>query len=458
MVGKWGDTVTKHYTLQEIESYRRRSMPAVEILVVNEHLATCDECYGKFRSRSLLTSTYDFARTDLESAENEELEHLSFDQILAYVDNELDEIERGIASIHLEICSECDDICRDLRRFKSDLALGKVYAAEPRPTRFWARFGDRLAMAWQSYRIPFKAVAAGAAATAVIWFFIGSYQKVFDLQTQVEELRRQNNSLKNDLSAVSSLRTQLDQLSREKSELQERANALRAASVSPNSLVALNDAGGRVALHNRGELEGVGFISSEHRTAVIDALRAGRVKASGQLSSLLGEQKRLMGSRGGQRSFIPLSPVGAVVATNQPTFRWKRVSGATAYTVTIYRNNLKEIVSSQTLTGTQWNSPPLARDRTYSWQIRAIKDDREMIWPPPDAREARFRVLSQSEVDDLERIKATYAKSHLTLGVIYAQMGLFDEAATEFRALLAANPGSPIVKQLLRSVTSGRLN
>jgi hypothetical protein len=433
-------------------------MPAAEILVVNEHLATCDECYGKFRSKSLLASTYDFARTDLESAENEELEHLSFDQILAYVDNELDEIERGIARVHLEICPECDDVCLDLQKFKADMALGKVYATEPQTARFWVRFGDRLAMAWQAYRIPFKAVATGAAAIAVIWFVIASYQQVSDLHTQVEELRQQNNSLRNDLSAVSSLRTQLDQLSRENRELQEHAQSLRSASVSLKSMVALNDAGGRVALDSRGELEGVGFISSDHRTAVIDALRTGHVKASGQLSFLLGEQKRLMGSRSGQKSFIPLSPVGAVVATTQPTFSWKRVIGATAYTVTIYRNNLKEIVSSQTLTGTQWTSPPLARGLTYFWQIRAIKDNREMVSPSPDAREARFRVLSESEVDDLIRIKEAYAKSHLTLGVIYARMGLFDEAATEFRTLLDANPGSPIVKQLLRSVTSERLN
>jgi tetratricopeptide (TPR) repeat protein len=454
--------VTKHYTLQEIESYRRRSMPAMEILVVNEHLATCDECYGKFHSKSLLASAYNFARTDLESAQNEEIEHLSFDQILAYIDNEMDEIERGIAGVHLEICSECDDICRDLGKFKSDLALGKVYATAPQPigfgARFWYRSRERIAMAWHTYRIAFKAVAAGAAAAAAIWFVTASHQKVTDLQDQAERLRRQNSSLTNDLSAISSLRAQLDQLSKANRELQERANSLSSSGVSNKFLAAIKDAGGRVALDNRGELDGVDFVSSEHRMAVIDALRTGRVKASGTLSFLLGEQKRLMGSRGRQRSFIPLSPVGAVVATTQPTFRWKRVSGATAYTVTIYRNNLKEIVSSQTLTGTQWTSPPLARDRTYSWQIRAIRDNREMISPPPDAREARFRVLSQSEVDDLGRIKEAYAKSHLTLGVIYARMGLFDEAAAEFRALLDANPGSPIVKQLLRSVTSERLN
>jgi FtsZ-binding cell division protein ZapB len=399
MEGKWGVIVTRHYTLQEIEHYRRRSMPAAEILVVNEHLATCDECYGKFHSKTLLASTYNFTRTDLESAENEELEHLSFDQFLAYVDNELDEIERGIASVHLEICSECENVCRDLRKFKSDLALGKVYASDPQPprfwTRFWARFWDRPAMAWSVSRIPFKAVAAGASVAAVIWFATASHQKVADLQAQIEQLRLQNNSLTNDLSAVSSLRTQLDQLSKENRDMQEHANSLRSSALSPKTLIAINDAGGRIALDNRGELDGVDFVSSDHRTAVIEALRRGRVRASAELSSLIGEQKRLMGSRGGQRSFVPLSPVGAVVATTQPTFRWKRVSGATAYTVTIYQNNLKEIVSSKTLTGTQWTSPPLARDRSYSWHIRAIIGNREMILPPPDAREARFRVLSQ---------------------------------------------------------------
>jgi predicted anti-sigma-YlaC factor YlaD len=449
--------LTRHYTQQEIENYRKRLMPAADILVVNEHLAACEECYEKFHSKTLLASTYNFARTDLESAENEESEHLSFDQILGYVENELDEVEREVVSVHLEICSECDDVCQDLRRFKSDLALGKVYAPEPSPPRFW----ERVAMSWNAYRIPLKAVAAGAAAVVLIWFIIVSHQKVTDLQLQVNRLQQQNNSLTNDLMAVSRLRTQLDQLSKENRELQESVQSHKSSDIPqmpPVAIVAINDAGGRIALDNRGELEGLGFVSPDHQTAVIEALRTGQVKASAELSYLLGEQKRLMGSRGGQRSFILLSPVGAVVATTQPTFRWKRVNGATAYTVTIYRNNLREIVTSQTLTGTQWTSPPLTRNLNYSWQIRAIRDNREMISPPPDAREARFRVLSQSEVEELQKIKEAYSKSHLTLGVIYARMGLFDEAASEFRALLEANPRSTIVKQLLRSVTSMRLN
>jgi FtsZ-binding cell division protein ZapB len=447
-----GDTVTKHYTEEDIASYRRRLMPPAQILVFNEHLATCEECYGKFHSKTLLTSTYNFARTELKHAENEDLEHLSFDQLLAYVDNELDELERGIAGVHLEICSECDDVCTDLRKFKTDLAFGKVYASEPQP-RLW----EKISVLWQSYRMPVQVGATGAAAALLIWFVASSQEKITGLQEEVKELQQKNDSLAGNISAIADLRAQLEQLSKDNRELQDRALSLKTTNISPKSLIALNDAGGRVALDDRGGLEGIGFISAEHQAAVIDALRNGRVNASAELSYLLGEQKRLMGHRNGQRSFIPISPVGAVVATTQPTFRWKRVSGATAYTVTIYRNNLREIVTSTTLTGNEWTSPPLTRDRSYSWQIRAIRDNRETISPPPYAREARFRVLSQSEVDALGKIKEAYSKSHLTLGVIYARMGLFDEAAAEFRALLEDNPGSTTVKQLLTSVTSGRL-
>jgi tetratricopeptide (TPR) repeat protein len=444
--------LTKHYSEQEIETYRRRMMPPLDTLVVNEHLARCEECYDKFHEQALLSSTYDFARTDLKAAEEEEPEHLSFEQILAYLDNELDAIEHDIAGAHMEICSDCDDICRDLRLFKSDLASGQIYVPRQRSS-----FQEKLAGIWHAYRMPIQVFAGGGAAAAVIGFLIMSHQNVTDLQAQLNRLQQQKNSLQSYDSAVSDLKSQLERLYQENKELKDWVSSLDSPGLSAKAQVVINDMGGRVELDDRGTLNGIAFVSPDHQAAVIDAIRTGRIKASAELSYLLGEQKRLMGSGNRQKSFIPIKPVGAVIATTQPTFRWKQVAGATGYTVTIYRNNLKESISSQTLTGTQWTAPPLTRGATYSWQIRAIKDNSETISPSPDAREARFRVLSQSEFDNLEKIRESYSKSHLALGVIYARMGLFDEAEREFRALLADNPGSNIVKQLLRSVTSGPL-
>lgn len=443
--------MTKHYTEQEIETYRKRLLPAPEILAVNQHLAVCDECYGKFHTTALVTQTYEFARTELAAAETEEPEHLSFDEILAFVDGELDEIERGIAGVHLEICPDCEDVRRELRLFKADLASGKVYAPVER-----SPFREKFAFLWRSYRIPIKILAASGAAAALIWFIGSSQREIRDLRNKLSQLEGQNSQPRSYASEVAELKEQLEQLNKENRELHELANSPKSPGASPISPVSLNDRGGRVVLDDRGSLNGIDFLSADHRAAVIDALRTGRVKANAELSFLRGEQKRLMGFGNKGESFIPLAPVASVVATTQPTFRWKRVPGATAYTVTIYRNNFKEIVSSQTLTGTQWTPPPLARDATYSWQIRVLKDNSEMISPSPDSREARFRVLSQSEIDRVERIKEAYANSHLALGVLYARIGLFEEAETEFRSLLAANPGSALAQTLLRSV-AGRM-
>ncbi len=54
----------------------------------------------------------------------------------------------------------------------------------------------------------------------------------------------------------------------------------------------------------------------------------------------------------------------------------------------------------------------------------------------PPAPEAKFKVLEQSQANELERIKKTAANSPLTLGVLYAQAGLLNDAEREFETLL----------------------
>src|SRR5262245_46635639 len=188
-------TLTRHLTPQELDSYRQRMMPAADLLVVNDHLASCEECYRRFYPKNLLESTYRSVRIDLDEAANEELEHLSFDQILSHIDNELRGIEREIAQTHIEICSECNGVARDLRQFKSDLALGKVYSPKPR-SAFW----DRVRLLWQlpAYQIPVTAVLLGATLVAILWLVTSSLRReVNDLQSQVARIQLENESIKN---------------------------------------------------------------------------------------------------------------------------------------------------------------------------------------------------------------------------------------------------------------------
>ena len=150
-----------------------------------------------------------------------------------------------------------------------------------------------------------------------------------------------------------------------------------------------------------------------------------------------------------------LEPVGNVLLTDRPAFRWSAMEGATGYVVEVYDDQFKLVASSPQLTiahGPHRNH--LARGNVYSWQVKAIKDGQEITSPRPPAPQAKFRILDQAKANELARAKRAYASSHLTLGLLYAEAGLLKEAEQEFRLLHRANPNSDLARTLLRQVQS----
>jgi predicted Zn-dependent protease len=88
--------------------------------------------------------------------------------------------------------------------------------------------------------------------------------------------------------------------------------------------------------------------------------------------------------------------------------------------------------------------------------VRAVKDGKEFSSPRPPAPQAKFRILDQAKTNELAEAQRMYASSHLTLGLLYTQAGLLDEAERELRALQRANPNSVLVQQLLANVQAMR--
>ena len=160
-----------------------------------------------------------------------------------------------------------------------------------------------------------------------------------------------------------------------------------------------------------------------------------------------------MGSDNKPREFAVVEPVGNVVLSNQPTFRWSTLEGATGYVVEVYDDQFKLVASSPELTNRSW-STSLGRGKVYSWQVKAIKDGQEVTSPRPPAPQAKFRVLDQAKANEIAKAKRAYASSHLTLGLLYADAGLLREAEQEFRLLRRANPDSEIARNLLRQIQS----
>jgi hypothetical protein len=179
-------------------------------------------------------------------------------------------------------------------------------------------------------------------------------------------------------------------------------------------------------------------------------------------SPLLAELTRpgnfeMRGGDDGGGKFSVIEPVGKVVLSDHPTFRWSQLDGATSYVVEIYDDKLALVSASPRLTDLSWTAAqPLEHGAIYSWQVKAIKDGEEFINPRAPAPPAKYRILDQAKANELVQARRAYASSHLALGLLYAQAGLLDEAERELRALQKANPNSAIVRRLLANMRALR--
>jgi len=86
--------------------------------------------------------------------------------------------------------------------------------------------------------------------------------------------------------------------------------------------------------------------------------------------------------------------------------------------------------------------------------VKATKDGQEVTVPRPPAPQAKFRVMDQGRLKEIANAKRAYGSSHLTMGLLYAQAGLLNEAEQELQIVQRANPDSQIVRSLLRQVRS----
>jgi len=90
----------------------------------------------------------------------------------------------------------------------------------------------------------------------------------------------------------------------------------------------------------------------------------------------------------------------------------------------------------------------------YTWTVTAIKDGQEVVSPASPAR-AEFKILEEPELRILKRI-VRRTTSHAARGVMYAEVGLLDDAEKAFQTHLELRPADELVRQLLRTVQSWR--
>lgn len=111
--------MNQHLSEEQIQNYITQSASREDLAAVDRHLAECRECRATISSRAGAESRMALFRKELES---EPIEHLSYQNLEAYVDNTLTMVDLEIAQSHLDICDECSDSERDLHRMRSEIA------------------------------------------------------------------------------------------------------------------------------------------------------------------------------------------------------------------------------------------------------------------------------------------------------------------------------------------------
>lgn len=447
--------MTEHLSQRILAGYHGRELTAPELIAVDEHLAVCETCRANLgraeqadeRSHSLIAGLHREAQ--------EPLQHLSYEDLEAYVGETLSETEREIVVNHLQVCALCDEEAQDLLAFKTSIERQKrePVAAPAGASRRWFE-GWRNRFQMPAYRMILQAAAVCLlAAITGLLVLLPLKRQAAELQAQLDQLQQENLELRQRSAALTDVQAQLDSLREEHDALllSQPVNEL------PEKTLALKDAGGTVTLDEEGRLQGLAALSPANQQLIKNALRSGRAGMPATISEVTAKAGVLMSGASAGVSFALQKPIGTFVQSPRPLFRWQEVKGATSYIVTIYDAGFRAVAKSEEVMKTEWApAEDLERGVTYRWQVTANVDGGQMKSPVPPAPEARFRIIDSATLEEMQRARQLLAGSHLGLGLLYAQAGLLDDAERELQLLMRANPQANVARRLLQSVKARR--
>ena len=99
------------------------------------------------------------------------------------------------------------------------------------------------------------------------------------------------------------------------------------------------------------------------------------------------------------------------------------------------------------LTDTRWTPPSaLVRDKVYTWEVESAGQKHR----------GTFRVLGESQLRELEQVRAEHGSSHLVMGAVNEELGLLTPAKAEFEAMTKDSKMAQQAAKLLSHVEALR--
>jgi len=226
---------------------------------------------------------------------------------------------------------------------------------------------------------------------------------------------------------------------------------VNAAPPPPVVVASLIDGAGRIELLEDGTIAGIEPRSSRDVDDARAVLSGGAIATPTFIAAMPGAVR---GGAGSTHSLRAIEPFRSAVREPRPRFSWTPVRDARGYRVAVFDADYEEVARSEVLHRTNWTPPQaLPAGGDLSWHVVAETDAGEISSSGSDFAEAVFRVLPPNEAAEVSAGEAHYASSHLLRGLLYTRHGLLHDAEREFRSLAKQNPGSPVVRALIDSVS-----
>ena len=413
--------MTEHPTKRELDEYCRRMLAPASFLSVHRHVITCASCTAECNSPQQLNRDLVQLQEALVSDSDGTPYHLSATEVVAYARGVLDEVGLEIAESHLGICSTCSS---EVQRHAE---VGRIEAARSKPSAVTSR--PRV-VNW-SRRVAAAVVGIAVLASLTLWL------RPKSAEHKDQETKVQSPGTPKDLPA----------------------EAERPKEAPPNTqfTIVLNDGSSQVTIDSQGTLAGLDQLSPRSQQKIKAALQSGQLQQSAALGQLNSRPSTLLSESGDGLLFRLLNPLGQVVRSQQPTFRWRSLPGAQSYKVIVTDADLNEVAVSPLLNVTKWRmTQPLKPGEIYSWQVTAQKNGVAVTSPVLPAPQAKFKILDRPTSEMLQQAERAYPRSHLTRGVLYSEAGLLEDSEQELRLLVRENPQSDIARKLLQSIRSMR--
>jgi hypothetical protein len=212
--------------------------------------------------------------------------------------------------------------------------------------------------------------------------------------------------------------------------------------------------GGRAATPS--SLAGLDTLPTGDQTRVRAALNAGVASLPTFVNEIASTRETLMGSSATREgTFALISPLGTGTVSDRPLFRWQAVDRADGYEVAVFDERSNTVARSPTVTTTEWSpTDPLARDRTYVWQVAAHRIPETITAPTPPASPARFHVIDGRSAELLRQLEAQYPQSHVLLGLLYLESGVVDAAAAHLRQVPPTDPHAALASRSLEKLAT----